>query len=63
MIKEYIKDPFISDYTKVLNEATKDMKDYIENSKIELKAGLDNVFNLDSDSVIANIQVKLTIPN
>ena len=59
MMKEYIKDPFISDYTKVLNEATKDMKDYIENSKIELKAELDNVFNLDSDSVIANIQVKL----
>ena len=59
MMRENIKNPFISDYTKVLNEATNDMKNVIENTKIQLKAELDNMFTLDSDTVLANIQKKL----
>ena len=59
MMKEYIKSPFIEEYKIVLNNATKDMKDFVEDSKIELKANLDNIFSLDSDSILADTQTKL----
>ena len=59
MMKEYIKDYFIEEYKATLNEATKDMKDYVEKAKVDLKVNLDNIFSLDSDSVLANIQNKL----
>ena len=59
MMKEYIKSPFIEEYKIVLNNATEDMKDFVEDSKIELKANLDNIFSLDSDSILADTQTKL----
>ena len=59
MMKENIKKPFISDYIKVLNEATNDMKYFVENSKIEMKVKLDSIFSTNSDSVLSDIQKKL----
>ena len=59
MMKENIKSPFISDYTKVLNEATEDMKYFVEDTKIQMKVELDKIFSTDSDSVLADIQIKL----
>ena len=43
-------------------EATEDMKSFIEKSKIELKTELDQIFSLDSDLVLADIQTKLNNP-
>ena len=59
MMKEYIKDYFIEEYKITLNEATKDMKEYVEESKIEIKVNLDDIFSLDSNSILSNIQNKL----
>ena len=59
MMKENIKAPFISEYTKVLNEATNDMKNYIERSKVDMKVHLDSMFSTNSDTVLADIQIKL----
>lgn len=59
MMQEYVKIPFVEKYNKILNEATEDMKQFIEYSKIELKVELDEIFSLDSDSVLADIQSKL----
>ena len=59
MMKEYIKNNFIEEYKTTLNDATKDMKEYVDQSKIELKVGLDSIFSLDSNSILANIQNKL----
>ena len=59
MMKEYIKNNFIEEYKTTLNEATKDMKEYVDQSKIELKVGLDSIFSLDSNSILSNIQNKL----
>ena len=59
MMKEYIKNNFINEYKTTLNEATKDMKEYVDQSKIELKVGLDSIFSLDSNSILSNIQNKL----
>ena len=59
MMKEYIKNNFIEEYKTTLNEATKNMKEYVDQSKIELKVGLDSIFSLDSNSILANIQNKL----
>ena len=59
MMKEYIKNNFINEYKTTLNEATKDMKDYVEKAKVDLKVNLDNIFSLNFDSVLANIQNKL----
>ena len=59
MMRENIKEPFIKEYTIILNEATEDMKEFIERSKVESKADLDSLFSLDSDTVLADIQNKL----
>ena len=59
MIDIYVKNNFVKEYTKILNEATEDMKSFIEKSKIELKTELDQIFSLDSDLVLADIQTKL----
>ena len=59
MIKEYIKTPFIEEYNLILNEATENMKNFIGKEKIELKAELDNIFSLDTDVILAEIQYKL----
>ena len=58
MMKDNIKAPFISDYTKALNEATQDMKYFVEDTKIQMKVELDKIFSTDSDSVSADIQIK-----
>ena len=59
MMKENIKSHFIEEYTSVLNSATKEMNECVENTKIELKAELDKTFSLDSDSILADSQTKL----
>ena len=58
-MKENIGEPFIKQYITMLNEATDNMKDFIENSKIPLKANFDNLFSLDSNTVLAEIQSEL----
>jgi hypothetical protein len=59
MMKENIEEPFIKQYITMLNEATDNMKDFIENAKIPLKANFDNLFSLDSNTVLAEIQSEL----
>ena len=59
MMKDNIKSPFIEEYKSVLTSATKDMKEFVEKRKIELKAELDTTFSLDSDSILADTQSKL----
>ena len=59
MMEQNIKTPFIEEYTTTLNLATKDMKNFIDSGKIELKIELDNIFTLNSDSVLLDIQNKL----
>ena len=60
LMKGNIKNHFIEEYTSVLNSATKDMNEYIDKTKIELKIELDNIFSLDSDSILADTQMKLS---
>ena len=63
MMKEKIKDPFIKQYVAMLNEATDNMKDFIEETKIPLKANFDNLFSFDSNTFLAQIQSKLNDTN
>ena len=58
-MKNNIKNPFIKEYTSVLNLSTEEMKHFIELSKIEMKVELDKIFALDSNSILADIQTKL----
>ena len=58
-MKNNIKNPFIKEYTSVLNASTKEMKNFIKLSKIEMKVELDKIFALDSNSILADIQTKL----
>ena len=59
LMTENVKIHFIEQYTRILNEDTKEIKNYIEKEQIQLKSELDNIFSLDSDSVIAEIETKL----
>jgi len=63
MMKEKIKDPFIKQYVAMLNEATDNMKDFIEETKIPLKANFDNLFSFDSNTFLSQIQSKLNDTN
>ena len=58
-INKNIKNPFMEEYKTNLNEATNYMKYFIESQQIQLKAELDNIFNLDSDLIFAEIEKKL----
>ena len=58
-MKIYIREKFIKEYTNILNDATEDMKVFIEMLKIQLKAQLDNLFTLDSEAVLNEIEIKL----
>jgi len=62
-MKNIIKDPFIKEYTSVLNTSTEEMKYFIELSKIQMKVELDKIFALDSNSILADIQTKLDKTN
>ena len=56
---KYIQNPFLENYKKILNVETEHMKYFIDLTKIELKIKLKNVFSLNSDTILANIQNKL----
>ena len=63
MMKSNIKEPFVQQYTKIINEATNDMRTFIEESKITLKAEVDNLISIQENSVLDNIQIKLNETN
>ena len=58
-MEQNIKSSFIEEYINELNSAMKDMKIFMEDGNIALKIQLDNIFTLNSDSVLNNLQNKL----
>jgi hypothetical protein len=58
-MNNYIKNPFIQEYTKTLNKETNEMLDFLEENKDIAKAELNELFTLDPDNVISEIENKL----
>ena len=59
LMNKYFKDKLISSYTKVMNEKTADMVLSVEEKREMLKANLDDVFSLEPDSVLNDINNKI----
>ena len=63
--KEYInqinnlKEPFIKEYTKIINKETNDMQKYIEKRREDVRVDLNEIFTLNSDAVLFQIDNKL----
>ena len=55
-----IKNPFIEQYTKIINKETSDMNNFIQRLKIEAKEHLNKIFTLKTDTVLSDIEKKLT---
>ena len=58
-MNHYIKDPFIQEYTKTLNKETDKMLNYIEDNKNLAKTDINEIFTLDPDNVLSEIENKL----
>ena len=59
IFSKIIKNPFIEEYTKIINKETTDMNSFIENIKKEAKVDLDKIFTLKIDAVLSDIENKL----
>jgi len=58
-MNNYIKSPFIQEYSKTLNKETNEMLDFLEENKDIAKAELNEIFTLDPDNAISEIENKL----
>ena len=59
LMDKYLKDKLISSYTKVMNEQTADMVLNVEEKRETLKSILDDLFSLEPDSVLNDINNKI----
>ena len=57
---QIIKNPFIVQYTKIINKETSEMNNYIEMLKKEAKEHLNKIFTLKTDTVLSDIEKKLS---
>ena len=58
-INTYIKDPFIKQYSKTLNDESKDMIYFIEKNKEDVRSKFNVLFNLKVHDVLLDIEEKL----
>ena len=58
-MNNYIKSPFIQEYSKTLNKETNKMLNFVEENKDVAKAELNEIFTLQVDDVLSNIENKL----
>ena len=59
MMNNIIKNPFIDQYTKIIQKETNELTYYIENRKEEIKEDLNKLFTLNSDNILLDIECKL----
>ena len=59
LMEQYFKDKLITSYTKTMNKQTKDMVNTIEDLRESLKINIDDLFSLDPDEVLNDINNKL----
>ena len=59
MMNSYIKNSFIEQYTKTINKETNEMNYFINKLKEEARDGLNKLFTLNKDNILADIENKL----
>jgi len=59
LMNEYFKDKLITIYTKAINEKTKEMVTTVEDLREGLKVNIDDIFSLDPDEVLNDINIKM----
>lgn len=58
-MNEYFKDKLITIYTKTMNEETKNLASSVEELRESLKVNIDDIFTLDPDEVLDDINNKM----
>ena len=58
-MNNYIKNPFIQQYSKTLNKETNEMLDFVEENKVKVNADLNKIFTLKPDDILSEIENKL----
>ena len=58
-MNNYIRNPFIQEYSKTLNKETNEMLVFIENNMDSAKINLNKIFTLKSDDILSEIEKKL----
>jgi hypothetical protein len=58
-MNEYFKDKLITSYTKTMNKETKEMVATVEDLRESLKVKIDDLFSLDPDEVLSDINNKM----
>ena len=59
LLDKYLKEELISSYTKVLNEKTEEMIKKVRTQREYIKSRIDDLFSLDPDEVLNDINTKL----
>ena len=58
-MNNYIKSPFIQEYSKIFNKETNEMLDFIQKKKDLAKLELNEIFTLKPDDILSEIEIKL----
>ena len=61
MMNTYIRKPFIEEYIKIINSEVNKILSFIPPAKEDARLELDNIFILNSDTVLSEIDNKLNI--
>ena len=59
MLDAYLKEKLLTSYTKVMNEKTKEMTKLVNEQKEILKSKIDDLFSLDSDKILNEVNEKI----
>ena len=59
LMNEFFKDKLITSYTKTMNKETKEMVSNVEDLRESLKVKIDDLFSLDPDEVLSDINNKM----
>ena len=59
-VNDFIKNPFIQEYTKTLNKETNEMLSFVEEIKDIIKPCLNRIFTLKPDEVLSEIENQLS---
>lgn len=59
LLNEYLTDKLITSYTKVMKEKTNEMVLSVEEKRELLKSKIDDLFSLDPDTVLQDINIKI----
>ena len=59
LMNTFIKTPFVEEYTEIINKETNNMNYFIEKTKEEGRVYINQIFTLNTDSVLSDIEKKL----